>query len=176
MKQMPKIMGVVGYHNSGKTTLIHTLARELTNRGHKVAVVKHMSHHLDLPGKDTDILGEVVDQVAFVSPQGSGIFWKRTLSLESIVSHLQADIVLAEGFKAERTYPKIICLRGRPDDAQLLDDLVICAVAPPEMATDVAVQVLSRNEVAQIADLVEQEAVALPDTGSFARKGPAKPP
>ena len=175
MKKMPKVIGVVGYHNSGKTTLIHALARELTNRGHDVAVIKHMSHHLDLPGKDTAILGEVVDQVAFVSPRGSGIFWSRTLSLEGLVSHLQADIVLVEGFKAERTYPKIICLRGRPDDAQLLDDLVICAVAPPEMATEMAVQVLSRDQVAQIADLVEQEAVTLPDTDSFARKGPAKP-
>jgi len=55
-----KVVGIVGYKNSGKTTLTNALARELTGRGHQVAVIKHTSHHLDLSEKDTVILGEAV--------------------------------------------------------------------------------------------------------------------
>jgi molybdopterin-guanine dinucleotide biosynthesis protein B len=134
---MPKVIGIVGYKNSGKTMLTHALARELTSRGHKVAVIKHSSHHLDLAGKDTATLGEVVGQVGFISPQESGVFWKKSLSLENIIPYLEADIVLVEGFKAERTFPKIVCLRGEPDDADhdrsedLFDGLAICAILPP---------------------------------------------
>jgi molybdopterin-guanine dinucleotide biosynthesis protein B len=125
-----KVVGVIGYQNSGKTTLTRALARELTSRGHQVAVIKHLSHHLDLPGKDTAILGEVVDQVGFISPQGSGVFWKRSLSPEEVIPYLEADIVLVEGFKTEKAFPKIVCLRGRPHDPDLFDGLAICAVGP----------------------------------------------
>ena len=109
---MVRAVGVVGYKNSGKTTLSHRLTRELTARGHKVAVIKHTSHRLDLPGKDTATLGEAVSRVGFISPQESGIFWKRSLSLEDLILHMEADFIVVEGLKAEQTYPKILCLRG----------------------------------------------------------------
>ncbi len=128
---MLKVVGIIGYKNSGKTTLARALARELTSRGHEVAVVKHTSHHLDLPGKDTTTLGEAVGQVGFISLQESGVFWKRPLSLENIIPYLEADIILVEGFKTEKTFPKIVCLRGEPDDRDLFDGLAICAILPP---------------------------------------------
>jgi molybdopterin-guanine dinucleotide biosynthesis protein B len=71
---MLKVVGIIGYKDSGKTTLAHTLARELTGRGHEVAAIKHSSHPLDLPGKDTAALGEAVSQVGFISPQESAVF------------------------------------------------------------------------------------------------------
>ena len=173
---MLKVVGVIGYQNSGKTTLTRALARELTSRGHQVAVIKHLSHHLDLPGKDTAILGEVVDQVGFISPQGSGIFWKKSLSLEDAIPYLEADIILVEGFKAEKTFPKIVCLRGRPDDADcgrsvdLFDGLAICAVGPADQLERLNVPsfgglrtpLLGRDDVGKIADLVAQKAFKLP--------------
>jgi molybdopterin-guanine dinucleotide biosynthesis protein B len=174
---LPRVVGIIGFKNSGKTTLTRKLARELIRRGHEVAVVKHLSHHLDLPGKDTTILGEEAGQVGFVSPQGSGVFWKKQLSLEDIIPYLEADIVLVEGFKAEKTYPKVVCLRGEPDDAdprrsgELFDGLAICAVGPPDQveALDVPsfdrlrTPLLDRDDVGKVADLVEQKAFKLPN-------------
>jgi molybdopterin-guanine dinucleotide biosynthesis protein B len=172
-----KVVGIVGYKDSGKTTLTHALARELITRGHKIAVIKHLPHHLDLPGKDTAILKEAVGQVGFISPQESGIFWNRTLSLENIIPYLEADIILVEGFKTEKTYPKIVCLRGEPDDRDLFDGLAICAALPPPsqggagerghgpagQIDGVDVPSLGRDEVGKIADLVEQKAFKLPN-------------
>ena len=160
---MLKVVGIVGYQDSGKTTLTRALARELTGRGHEVAVIKHSSHHLDLPGKDTAALGEAVGQVGFISPQESAVFWRKSLSLENIAPYLEADIILVEGFKKEKTFPKIACLRGEPDDQNLFDGLIICAVGPADQSEGMDVPLLSRDEVNKIADLVEEKAFKLPN-------------
>ena len=128
-----------------------------------MAVVKHLSHKVDVPGKDTTVLGEVVDQVAFVSPEESGIFWKKPLSLQDIILHLEADIVLVEGFKAEKSFPKVVCLRGEYQDRDLFDDLAICAVGPADHVQGLGIPVFAQDEVDRIADLVEQKAVKLPN-------------
>jgi molybdopterin-guanine dinucleotide biosynthesis protein B len=163
-----RTVGIVGYKNSGKTTLTHALARELTRRGHEVAVIKHTSHRLDLPGKDTAMLGEAVGRVGFISPRESGVFWKKPLSLENIIPYLEADILLIEGFKAEKTFPKIVCLRGEPDDQDLFDGLVICAVGPAPEGRELDIPHLSLDEIEKITDLVEEKAFKLPnlDCGS----------
>jgi molybdopterin-guanine dinucleotide biosynthesis protein B len=158
-----RTVGIVGYKDSGKTTLTHALARELTKRGHEVAVIKHTSHCLDLPGKDTAMLGEAVSRVGFISPQESGVFWKKPLSLENMIPYLEADILLIEGFKAEKTFPKIVCLRGEPEDRDLFDGLAICAVGPAPEGRELNVPHLSLNEIGKIADLVEEKAFKLPN-------------
>jgi molybdopterin-guanine dinucleotide biosynthesis protein B len=160
---MLKVVGIVGYQDSGKTTLTRALARELTGRGYQVAVIKHSSHHLDLPGKDTAALKEAVGQVGFISPGESAVFWKKSLSLENIIPYLEADIILVEGFKKEKTYPKIVCLRGEPGDRDLFDGLAICAVGPADQVGELDVPLLSRDEVEKIADLVEEKAFKLPN-------------
>lgn len=157
-----KVVGIVGYKNSGKTTLTNALARELTGRDHQVAVIKHTSHHLDLSEKDTAILGEAAGQVAIISPQEAGIFWKKPLSLEDIIPHLEADIILVEGFKAAKTFPKVVCLRGEPDDQDLFDGLAISAVGPADQVEEMDIPLLGRDEVGQIADMVEGKAFKLP--------------
>jgi len=176
---LARFVGIVGYKNSGKTTLTQRLAQELTRMGRKVAVIKHTSHALDVSGKDTAILGEVVNQVGLISPDESAVFWKSPLSLEDIVAYVDADIVLVEGFKAETTFPKVVCLRGQPDDRDLFDGLAICAVGPAEqvdtadIASDrlrsaasvhgVDVPLFSRDEVGKIAALVDEKAFKLPN-------------
>jgi molybdopterin-guanine dinucleotide biosynthesis protein B len=167
-----RVVGIVGYKNSGKTTLAHAVCRELSTRGYTVAVIKHSSHHLDLAGKDTAILGASADPVAIISPQGSAIFWTRPLSLEDMLLHVAADIVLVEGFKTERTFPKVLCLRGEPDDRALFDGLAICAVGPADQVDQGDVPILDRDDVGQIADLVERSGFKLPnlDCGGCGRE------
>jgi len=163
-----RTVGIVGYKNSGKTTLARALAQELVKRGHRVAAVKHSSERMDFIEKDTVRLSEFADRVGFISPFESGIFWKKPLSLENIMPHLEADVPLVEGFKAEKTFPKIVCLRGELDDQDLFDGLAICAVGPAPEGRELDVPLLSLDEIGEIADLVEEKAFKLPnlDCGS----------
>ncbi len=51
-----EVIAVVGSKKSGKTTTIENLVRELTKRGHDLAVIKHISKPdftIDTVGKDT---------------------------------------------------------------------------------------------------------------------------
>jgi molybdopterin-guanine dinucleotide biosynthesis protein B len=153
---MTIVVGIVGYKDSGKTTLARALAQELTARGHRVAVVKHTSHQIDLAGKDTATLLEAAGQVAIVSAEATGVFWQRPMGLDDVLLYLDAAIVLVEGFKAQQEYPKIACLRGMADDCDLIDDLTVAAIGPIDQVRDSGVPVFDRDDVGSIADLVER--------------------
>jgi Ni2+-binding GTPase involved in maturation of urease and hydrogenase len=49
------VIGFYGYSNSGKTTLIESLCRDLRERGVRLAVIKQTDQEIrmDQPGKDT---------------------------------------------------------------------------------------------------------------------------
>ena len=158
-----RAVGIVGYKNSGKTTLVIALARELIKRGHRVGTIKHASGGLDFPGGDTAKHREVVEQVGAISPVESVVFFRGARSLEEMLSHLNADFVLIEGFKEEKTFPKVVCLSGREEDRALFDGLALCAVgsgSPPGIEVPVFDP---ERELGAIADLVEEQAFKLPN-------------
>jgi molybdopterin-guanine dinucleotide biosynthesis protein B len=160
---MKRVIGIVGFKNSGKTTLTRALAQELVARGHAVAALKHTSHQVDVAEKDTATLLEIADQVAIVSDGMTGVFWRDSMSLEDVLAYLDADIVLVEGFKEEKSYPKIACLRGETDDADLLDGLVVAVTGPTDQVEVSGIPAFDRDDVAAIAGLVESAAFKLPN-------------
>ena len=48
-----KALGIIGYHKSGKTTLGVNLCKELSGRGLRVGVVKHVSCELQFADADS---------------------------------------------------------------------------------------------------------------------------
>ena len=52
MKQ--KIIGVAGFKNAGKTTLVEKLVLDLTRRGFRVSTVKHAHHSFDIDHEGRD--------------------------------------------------------------------------------------------------------------------------
>ena len=70
-----RIFGVIGWKNSGKTTLMARLLEELTRRGYTVSALKHAHHSFDIdhPGRDSYRFREAgARQVALVSPKRWG--------------------------------------------------------------------------------------------------------
>ncbi len=51
---MQKIIGVAGFKNAGKTTLVERLVRELSQRGYRVSTVKHAHHSFDIDHEGRD--------------------------------------------------------------------------------------------------------------------------
>jgi molybdopterin-guanine dinucleotide biosynthesis protein MobB len=72
---MTRIIGVCGFKNSGKTTLVEKLVRHLTGLGYKISTVKHAHHDFDI-----DHEGIVLD-TARRAPLKSPWFRKTALPL-----------------------------------------------------------------------------------------------
>lgn len=134
------VFQVVGYKNTGKTTLTCRLIRLLRKAGYTVGTIKHDAHdfEIDLPGKDTWQHREAgADAVAITSDGGGRTFLleQRALALNELVGRMaHVDVVVVEGFKLE-TYPKIVMVRTASDLAligQVTEPIAIAAWLPPE--------------------------------------------
>jgi molybdopterin-guanine dinucleotide biosynthesis protein B len=128
VKQQPYVLQLVGYSNSGKTTLLTKLIPLFEQSGLRVGVVKHDGGHdfeVDQPGKDTWRYREAgATLVAITSATKTAIVEQRPTTLPQLVERLTqagADLVLVEGFKRE-AYPKLVLIR-KPEDHELLDTL-----------------------------------------------------
>jgi molybdopterin-guanine dinucleotide biosynthesis protein B len=119
------ILQIVGYQNSGKTTLVEKMVHALTEREMKVATIKHHGHggFPEVAQKDSERhrkAGAVVSSV-----EGAGLLSLSSLrdewSLQEIIrlyEFFEVDMILIEGYKAEN-YPKVVLLRSA-EDAELL--------------------------------------------------------
>src|SRR5262245_28932914 len=110
----PPVIGVAGWKNSGKTTLVTRLIADLVGRGLKVATVKHAHHDFQIDDAETDSARHRragAAQVAIVSPKRWAVV--RELggapepSLDDMIGRLEpCDLVIVEGYKAA-PIPKI---------------------------------------------------------------------
>ena len=110
------VLQIVGYKNSGKTTLACRLIRALASQGIRVGSAKHDAHQfqLDDPGTDSSLhLEHGAVETVLTSSEATRIMRKSVTSLEEIVHsmHGRVDLLIAEGFKAA-DYPKVALIRN----------------------------------------------------------------
>ncbi|MDF2680933.1 MAG: molybdopterin-guanine dinucleotide biosynthesis protein [Brevibacillus sp.] len=124
MKQ-PYVLQLVGYSDSGKTTLLTKLIAHFEQSGMRVGVVKHDGGHdfeWDKQGKDTWRYREAGASLVAISTETKTVIHEqRPTPLPQLIERLTqagADLILVEGFKREG-YPKLVLLRS-PDDCELL--------------------------------------------------------
>lgn len=105
---MSRLFGIVGWKNSGKTTLVAALVSEFTSRGLKVSTIKHAHHNFAFDKEGTDSFSHRAagaHEVAIVSSKRWAIIHENTTeseepSLENMVSKLgPCDLILVEGYK-----------------------------------------------------------------------------
>ncbi|MBE5104672.1 molybdopterin-guanine dinucleotide biosynthesis protein B [Bacillus thuringiensis] len=125
MGKAPSILQIVGYQNSGKTTLVEKVVHALAKRKMKVATIKHHGHggFPEVAQKDSERhrkAGAVVSSV-----EGAGLLSLSSLreewSLQEIIrlyEFFEVDTILIEGYKKE-SYPKVVLLRSA-EDTELL--------------------------------------------------------
>ncbi|MBX0354254.1 molybdopterin-guanine dinucleotide biosynthesis protein B [Bacillus toyonensis] len=115
------IIQIVGYQNSGKTTLVEKVVHALAESEMKVATIKHHGHggFPEVAQKDSERhrkAGTVVSSV-----EGAGLLSLSSLreewSLQEIIrlyEFFEVDTILIEGYKKEN-YPKVVLLRSAED-------------------------------------------------------------
>ncbi len=159
---MIPIVSIVGRSNTGKTTLIEGLIRELKKRGYRIATIKHNLHGFDVdkPGKDSwrhRVAG--ARTVVLSSPGLITVFEEpeREYGIAELSERFikDADVILTEGYKGN-PFPKIEVFRSELKQDLLCtpgDGLVALA---GDMPVDYGVPCLDLNDYKGIADLIEQ--------------------
>ena len=160
---MQRIIGVCGFKNSGKTTLVEKLVRHLTEMGVRVSTVKHAHHDFDIDHEGRDSFRHRLagaTEVAVVSQQRWAIMHElrgvEPPSLDAILAKLApCDLVIVEGYKRD-THDKIEVRNLELTHPVLAgDDLTIVAVAANGKITS-SVPVFDRDDVAALARFILQ--------------------
>jgi molybdopterin-guanine dinucleotide biosynthesis protein B len=160
-----KVYGVIGWKNSGKTSLMERLVAEITGRGLAVSTVKHVHHDVDLdqPGKDTyRHRAAGAREVVLASARRYAILVEHRDAPEPDLAAVLArlapvDLVLVEGYKRD-AHPKIEVFRAETGQALIQPgDPLVRAVATDAPLPPLAVPVLDLNDTAAVADFVLRE-------------------
>jgi molybdopterin-guanine dinucleotide biosynthesis protein B len=162
----PKIFGIAGWKNSGKTGLAVRLVSELIARGYTVSTIKHAHHDFDIDkvGADSFRHREAgAHEVTIVSGTRYAIMHELRGAPEPSLAEVLArlapcDIVLIEGYKREPV-PKI---EARRLDAKSREPLApsdphIVAIAADHLVADTSLPTFDLNLTADIADFVLAE-------------------
>jgi molybdopterin-guanine dinucleotide biosynthesis protein B len=160
---LPPVFGVTGWKNSGKTTLVERLVREMTGRGFRVSTVKHAHHAFDIDHEGTDSFRHRqagATEVALVSGGRWALMHElrdeAEPSFDAILTRLApCDLILIEGYKRE-SHPKIEVRRkdGRKGQALAPDDPQIKAIAADFDTESGGLPVFDLDEVKTIADFI----------------------
>ncbi|MFC4559288.1 molybdopterin-guanine dinucleotide biosynthesis protein B [Virgibacillus kekensis] len=163
------ICQVVGYKNSGKTTLMTQLIKFFSDDGVQVASLKHHGHggepsvvdntdshqHMQAGSLISGVQGEQISQFTF----------NTDMNLDRLIElyrYFQVELLLVEGYK-KADYPKVVIVRTQRD-LSLLDELsTIIAVVTwePELRENVTeFPVFDMDEInadiARLADCIRR--------------------
>jgi len=147
-----RVVGVIGPKNSGKTTLICDILKVLRERGIKAAVVKHSGHPVEVEreGTDTSKFRRYTDVTVFSDVKGKTTFFYKYMDLEDILSKLDCEIVIVEGFKEklkELNIPKIVTVKNG-EGRELIDPHTITVIENMNYSIeDVVKEVLDKSVI-----------------------------
>lgn len=173
MSSTPPRIHIVGRKNSGKTTLVCELVRELASRGIRVATVKHThhQHELDTPGKDSHKHREAgAAAVGILSPHMTALFipidrderrQQRYEEFEKLFAN--CDLILVEG-DLQATAPRIEVWRGVVcEQPYAAIDPAILAVIADDVVVGIRCPVWPRKDVSSIANRILEFASSQPE-------------
>ncbi|SSC73212.1 unnamed protein product [Ciceribacter sp. T2.26MG-112.2] len=163
MTTSPRIFGISGWKNSGKTGLAVRLVAEFTRRGYRISTIKHAHHDFDIDkvGADSYRHREAgAHEVALVSGTRYAIMHElrgaAEPSFEDILGRLgPCDLVLIEGYKREPV-PKIEArrLEARSREPLAPSDPHIVAIAADHAVEDSPLPVFDLDDTMAIADFI----------------------
>jgi molybdopterin-guanine dinucleotide biosynthesis adapter protein len=155
-----KVIGVAGFKNAGKTTLVERLVTELSARSYRISTVKHAHHSFDIDHEGRDSFRHRkagASEVAIISKSRWAIVHESRDDaepwLDEILAKLQpCDLVIIEGYKRD-VHDKIEVRNLDLDHPKLAgDDPTVVAANGP--IAEAPVPVFNRDDVAALADFI----------------------
>ena len=162
-----KIFGIAGWKNSGKTTLVEKIIKDLVNRGYTASSIKHAHHEfeIDKEGKDSyrhrqsgasQVIVSSENLWAMISSQA----YENDKALEKLLGKLDpVDFIIVEGYKTEK-HPKIECYRlGCQKNPLIESDASIIGIVHDLKDFHSEQEQFKFNEIKKIVDFIERMAV-----------------
>lgn len=156
---MSSVVTFIGYHDSGKTTLVSQVVSHLKDLGYRVAVIKSSNEAgvtFDTVGTDTYKHRQAgADSVLFVGPDQMVL--QTGPSDHSLVTLAHryfpdADIVIGEGFKHARKVPKIEVVRNKEQNLRQEVHGVMAVVTDQDISGDYVFRLSESLEIAQFIE------------------------
>jgi molybdopterin-guanine dinucleotide biosynthesis protein B len=158
-----KVIGVAGFKNAGKTTLVERLVAELVARGHRISTVKHAHHSFDIDQEGRDSFRHRkagATEVAVVSRHRWAIIHElrdeEEPPLKELLGKLEpCDLVIVEGYKRD-DHDKIEVRNLALNHPNLAGgDPTVVAIAANGPIAEAPVPVFDRDDVRALASFVE---------------------
>jgi len=161
-----KAVAFTGPSNSGKTTLIEKIARELIPKN-RVAIVKNDPKDkavFDVEGKDSWKFFQTGAEVVVTSPTRTTYFSHRHKEIEEIIRMIDDfDFLLVEGLKT-LPLPRIAIFRSEIDESYFPYSEAIAideSVDPSQYKIPQSIDLLNLNDTRQILEWIENHAKAV---------------
>jgi molybdopterin-guanine dinucleotide biosynthesis adapter protein len=155
------VIGITGWKNSGKTTLVEKLVAHFSAMGLTIATVKHAHHEFDIDHEGTDSFRHRkagAREVAIVSARRWALMHELEAEEEPPLAEVLArlspcDLVIVEGYKREG-HDKIEVRRDAFAPKLALDDPSIIAIASGATADDEGLPWFDLDDSAAIARFI----------------------
>ena len=168
-----KRIHIIGGKNHGKTTLVTELVHDLTERGYRVATIKHThhQHELDTPGKDSYLHRQAgAKVVGIVARNLSAAYWPtpdRDLQFSDPYQQFtnltaNCDLILVEGDQQTEA-AKIEVWRADVGPAPLAaaDDSILAVVSDDPVPS--TCHVYPRSDLSRLVSAIEDSLALMSD-------------
>lgn len=153
---MPPVLSFVGYSNSGKTTLIKEVVKQLAKKNIRVGVIKHHHQSLELPSnKDTTFFSRIgAKKVALVGKNGYQIIVLEEEPLTEVVlaEFKDMDLIIIEGYK-KQGFSKIEVIGFGYNRLDIPENDLVALVSAENIEANVPV--FQRNDVTSLVVFIE---------------------
>ena len=156
------VFGIVGWKNSGKTTLVENLVKNITDQGYQVSTIKHAHHSFDIDHEGTDSFRHRkagAKEVVLASRKRWALIHELMDEPEKdfdflVNSIAPTDLILVEGFK-EEGHNKIEVIRGENKKIPIhVSDETVLAIAADYKILDISLPIFHLDEISKIANFI----------------------
>ena len=158
-----KIIGIVGWKNSGKTFFVTEIIKKLKFKNYRIASIKHAHHDFDIDHQNTDSYNHRKSGSSQVIISSSKRWAKinelekqNEKKLDELISELyETDIVLVEGYKNEN-HPKIEIISEK-ETQHLFRNIKNVKAIISDVNLDTDLKQFKKNEIEEIVNFILNE-------------------
>ena len=157
-----KIIGVVGWKNTGKTTLIEKLIKEFSERNLSISTIKHSHHNFSVDQQGTDSFRHfnAGAKETILASDKKWIKFSRQIcesNLSELIKQIiPVDIVLVEGFKlSEHKKVEVVNVASKKIPLYKTDQTICGLIFNQHKIQNTVLPQFNRDDIQEIWDFIE---------------------